>query len=715
MPVIFTPQQEKVILDKKGLQHGSRGAAMELARQAIRYDNLLKKHAGKFQEGGMPGRGINYAGMPTPEIDPAVLDKLNNPPSTPESTKAGLNAAQARVADAELKLANLTQQLADLSTDAESDAQRELLTKQINEQRAVIAQAQANLASSSTAFGTVSVPTAAETVGMGMSTPSDLVTETAVNQIQYDPNQEIAAGTGEVGDAPDLTAQQATAGQSDAPTITDANLATTSTTAEGVSDALENLAPASGTPSADAIAGAAQQDLEDLGVFDLEGAKYGETVSTQDVKVKDMPERLLKEGELVKNIHNAENAATFVNGFEAATGSPSTAATVQGQYTKMMADFETGKNPPAYAAGAMRQAVATMAQRGMVASSMGAAAIMNAAMESVMPIALADANIQKEFELQNLTNRQATATLQAKFRADFLGKQWDEEAKFAVQNAAKITDIANMNYSSGVQVALENAGLTQTANLANMKSFDAVIAAQAASVSMIDKANLDNRQQTELANANAFLQMDFSNLSNEQQATMFKAQSVVQSLFTDAAAENATSQFNASSENQVQQFFSNLSTMNNQFNAAQQSAISQFNAGEGNSMEQFQETMQNMREQFDAQNQLIIAQAATQWRQQLTTVNNAEQNEANRQDAMQANGYTTKAMDEIWQKERDLMHYAFAAAETAAERYQRLIEAELGAEAEADSAFSTGLAMFGSALIGGLFEGGANSVMSKWF
>ena len=50
------------------------------------------------------------------------------------------------------------------------------------------------------------------------------------------------------------------------------------------------------------------------------------------------------------------------------------------------------------------------------------------------------------------------------------------------------------------------------------------------------------------------------------------------------------------------------------------------------------------------------------------------------------------------------MAYAFASAESAAERRQRLVEANLNAEAAGDSAFSAALGSFGSAIVSGLFE-----------
>ena len=108
-------------------------------------------------------------------------------------------------------------------------------------------------------------------------------------------------------------------------------------------------------------------------------------------------------------------------------------------------------------------------------------------------------------------------------------------------------------------------------------------------------------------------------------------------------------------------------------------------------------------DQFNAQNALVIAQANAQWRQQLSTINNAALNDANRQNALQANGLTQKGLDEIWQKERDLMAYAFATAESAAERRNKLLLQELDAEGKSDSAFSSALGTLGGAIINGVF------------
>ena len=59
-------------------------------------------------------------------------------------------------------------------------------------------------------------------------------------------------------------------------------------------------------------------------------------------------------------------------------------------------------------------------------------------------------------------------------------------------------------------------------------------------------------------NAQSFLQMDLTNLSNRQATETLTYQSKVQSLFTDQAAANAAKQFNATSQNQVNQFYAQL-------------------------------------------------------------------------------------------------------------------------------------------------------------
>ena len=105
-----------------------------------------------------------------------------------------------------------------------------------------------------------------------------------------------------------------------------------------------------------------------------------------------------------------------------------------------MKDFEGG-DPPPWAAGAMRAATAAMAARGLGASSMAGQAIIQAAMESALPIAQIDASTFASFEAQkNLSNKQQAAMFAAEKRAEFLGLEFNQNFQTRVANAAKVSE-----------------------------------------------------------------------------------------------------------------------------------------------------------------------------------------------------------------------------------------------------------------------------------
>ena len=620
-------------------------------------------------------------------------------PTTPGSDagtkqKAGLNTAQANLASAQQELSRLQQQLA--STPIEDEVARNAIVEKINKQQPKITAAESALASSSQQFQTVAVPTAAEAVGATVSTPTDLITKQPVDLIRDLPSRTIDPTTGQLTGTVTAEGTQGQTAKVDA-SVADFQPSVKADVATTVQD-IKAISPQErfGTISQNAVVQAQEQATADLNIRDVQASQgTGQQIVSPS-------KRALQQGELVSGAANAEQSAQFLEGIEAATGAPSSAATVQGQLTGLMTQFEGG-TPPPWASGAMRQATAIMAQRGLAASSMAGQAIVQAAMESALPIAMQDAQTVASFEAQNLSNRQQRAMLAAQQRATFLGMEFDQTFQARVQNASKISDIANLNFSAEQQIALENAQLAQTVDLTNLSNRQAVTMAQASTIAQADMANLNNRQQAAVQNAQSFLQMDFRNLDISQQNDMFKTQSVVQSLFTDASAQNATSQFNATGDNQTNQFFANLRNQVQQFNATQSNSMEQYNVGQANAMEQFREQVNNQRDQFNAQNSLVIAHANAQWRQQLSTINNAALNDANRQNALQANGLTQKGLDEIWQKERDLMAYAFATAESAAERRNKLLLQELDAEGKSDSAFSSALGTLGGAIINGVF------------
>ena len=470
--------------------------------------------------------------------------------------------------------------------------------------------------------------------------------------------------------------------------------------------------------------------------------------------------------------------------------------TVQGQLASLMKDFDDGT--PAWAAGAMRAANAAMLSRGLGGSSMAAAAIVQASMESAIPIASADANAFREMKLDNLgrqqqvalqnaaaqqgvqisnfnaeqqtalqnsqnafslqttnlsnmqsavlANAQIKASLQGKnldnqqqaniaeaaryaevsnlnlnnrqqgilqdnanemgvnlanlspkqqaylanaqLEAALQGKKVDNKQQVALTNAARFSESNNITFTAKEQAKVHNSELMKTIGLTELSSEQAATLQNAAAAASMDMTNLSNEQQAAVQNAQAFLQMDMTNLNNNQQTALFKAQSVQQSLLTDAAAENAAAQFNASSENQTKQFMAGLKTDIVKFNASQATGISQFNAGQENAVDQFNTSIENQRDQFNATNKLVIAQANATWKQNVETLNTAAQNVSNSELAAEANGFTTATMDQLWQRERDLMDYAYKGTEASKDRALSIIlgdkEYKAYAEARAD-------------------------------
>jgi hypothetical protein len=496
--------------------------------------------------------------------------------------------------------------------------------------------------------------------------PASLIEEAQVAKVTETPGTIIAAGTGQV-TTPTVATTAVTADTTTAaaPKVTAPATMTADTVADDVSKAVKGVKGEQGTVSKGAQVTAAQQTTSSIS--GMEAAQGEAFLMTNPVQ------REIEAGELVSgSAVDAAKVNKLMNSVEAATATPSEKATVQGQLEGLMTQFEGG-NTPAWAAGAMRNAQAMLSQRGLGASSLAGQAVIQAAMESALPIAQADASTFAQFESQNLSNRQQTALFAAQQRAAFLQQDFDQAFQTRVLNAAKISDIANMNFTAEQNIALENSRAVNTMNLANLDARQGMVMAKAAALSNLDMANLSNRQQAAVQNAQAFLQMDMANLDNRQQATMFRAQSNVQALFTDQAAINAARQFNAASKNQTDQFFADLGSRVSMFNSEQKNAMSQFNAGEKNATSRFNAQLEASRKQFNSANALVIAQANAKWRQDITLTNTAAQNEANAEKAKSMNALTTKAMDEIWMRERDVLAYAFTAIESDEDRALELL------------------------------------------
>jgi len=536
-----------------------------------------------------------------------------------------------------------------------------------------------------TATGTTPVTTPVTTTGGGpipttTTVPAVNIPQVTAATIPTEPGQMIAP-TGAPEQAAQIAGVTVPGVAQVTPTTPQAAATMEAATATGaVSGELAGLQPEQGAVSQQAQVQAATMEPTSSALAGLQAAQ------TTAGQVQGAPTRELVAGELVEGptVDRAAVEATLAKN-EAAQGVVTEDMTVQGQLAKLTSNFEAN-NPPAWAAGALRNVTAILGERGLAASSLAGQALIQATIESALPIASADAQIYREMGIQNLTNKQQMAVLSAQQRAAFLGQEFDQAFQTRVTNAATISEIANLNFSAKQQIALENARLTESVNLANLNNRQALVMANAAQIATLETANLNNRQQANVLNAQAFLQMDLTNLSNRQQTALFKSQSMIQSILSDQAAENSARQFNASSVNQVNQFYDGLTAQVKQFNATQANAMNQFNVSQINSVSEFNANQQNARDQFNADFRRVIDQSNAEWRRNIALADTAAINRANEVNANAALAISTIEYNNLWQSYRDNIEYAWKTGENALDRENELARQVLAKQATIEAA-----------------------------
>ena len=523
-----------------------------------------------------------------------------------------------------------------------------------------------------------------------LTSPGDFMPEDSRLQAQAidgtDISQYIPQGAGQAtATAPTATATTVgTTAQAATPITTSAN------TVDNIAQSADNLAgtlsqnqAAQGTVGDSSLLTSAVQDPATTAIAGQQAAQI-----QQAQQIQAPAARTIQQGELISGSAvdmTAANQVAAQTAQSAATATPTQQATVQGQLSSLMQDFEGGQTP-SWAAGAMRRAQDVLGARGLGASTIAGQAVIQAAMESALPIAQADARTVASFEVKNLSNRQQSAMMAARQRAQFLQLDFNQEFQTRVANAARVADVANRNFTAEQQVALENARLAQTVDLQNLGARQAVVMAEIAQMSTLERANLNNRQAEAVQNAQAFLQMDMTNLSYEQQTAQINSQARIQSMFSDTAALNAARQFNATSQNQTDQFYANLGASVSQFNATQSNSMAQYNAGQTNAISQFNAQLKNQRQQFNAQNRLVVDQANAQWRRQIATADTAAVNFANQFNAEALLDASTTAYNDLWQYNRDLLEWAWTSSENDKSRMTEMAISEINAKTRTDLA-----------------------------
>ena len=229
-------------------------------------------------------------------------------------------------------------------------------------------------------------------------------------------------------------------------------------------------------------------------------------------------------------------------------------STVQGQLAALMQQFEGGKIP-SFAAGAIRLAEQKLASRGMGASSMAGAALVQAAMEASTPIAAADAETYRRMAEANLNNRQQAEVLNAQMT---------------------------------LQMDMSNLSNEQQARITNtQKQIQALFTDQAA-VNSARQFNAQTEQQND---------QFFANLFNET------------AKFNSTQA-NAINKFNAGQQNAVAQFNSEIATQRQQFAQKNQILIDQANAVYRRQINTANTALTNAETEFNLRNLFNISQNA---------------------------------------------------------------------------------------------------------
>jgi len=219
-------------------------------------------------------------------------------------------------------------------------------------------------------------------------------------------------------------------------------------------------------------------------------------------------------------------------------------ATVKYQLESLLGGIEDGEPLPAWASPAARKVAAIMQQRGLGSSSMAAAAMTQAVMESGISIAARDAGAYANIQLKNLDNRQQAA----------------------LQNALQVATMDRQNADARTKGAISNA---QALLSIDIKELDAQQQSNAIKYNAMAQAAF-----TEAAAENARQQF---NAKNELQVEEYFAELGVQVDTANINRDVAIKQYNINQENSFAEFNANMRDQREKFNANMRSVIDQSN------------------------------------------------------------------------------------------------------------------------------------------
>jgi len=377
-------------------------------------------------------------------------------------------------------------------------------------------------------------------------------------------------------------------------------------------------------------------------------------------------------------------------------------ALVSNQIDSLLAGIQDG-NIPTWASPAVAAVEQMLAQRGLEASSVGRDNLINAIIQSSIPIAQANAQA-----IQQSVAQEKTLIAQEELANAQLRQQT------ALSNADKVFQLNIAQFNADQQTALSNSKFLQTVSLTEASNDQQATIQNAVLMSQANLAEADSNTKLAIANAQTFLQTDLANLNATQQANILTAQQQQQTMLSNQAAANVAAQFNATSENQTNQYMASLAAQIEQYNVSQYNANLQFNAQAINAatardaqrvadvnkanasiinqVAQFNEQMDFNREQWNSANAQAVANSNVDWRRKANLANTAAQNAVNQQNVANAFQLSTQAQAFLWQELRDQADYDFKFADNTATRKVQAMVSAAGTEGDIARNWSTNFA-----------------------
>ena len=365
-------------------------------------------------------------------------------------------------------------------------------------------------------------------------------------------------------------------------------------------------------------------------------------------------------------------------------------ALVSNQLDSLLSGVEKGEIPM-WAKPAVAAVEAQLAEKGMAASSVAREALVGTIIQASLPLAQANAQAIQSAVAQTKTIEAQAAEANAQ-----------RQQQVALKNADNVFKMDMANMAAEQQTELANSKFMQTVSLVNANNNQQAAVQNAVLMSQANLAEASLNGQAQIQNAKNFLAMDMANLNNTQQAYMIDAQQEQQRILSDQAAANAAEQFNATSENQVEQFMAGLNTEIDKYNSTQANAMEQFNATQNNAAEarragrrsdlnkfnaqlltqinSYNRTMDYNMNAWMANNAAAVEAADINYLRAVNTANTAAQNQVNMQTFMSAYGLTSQALAFLGQELRDTADHTFRSIQSEEDRKAQIIATALANE-----------------------------------